>query len=577
MLILWLVAGGHICASRFDVNQTVTVPDSLLKEAKVYQLSVDQPKMSFSILGRMRELKMFPDWKLDLMTADCYTNQRQFRLAKTHYVLALENPDLEGQDMMRLSILKRLVGVCDRLFDDEDLTKYLYEMDKLAKSNHEDYYQALAQFIYGKRMFYENDSLAVSICQEAVSMVSNVDNERKDFALFFFYGDLTRMYRAIGRYDEALRLSFLQEKVDHQQESFQDMGIYFPSIHLIYAQRASLYAEMGRQEDADKAYQRWKKTKGVSPADEKDILGYLISSKHYDEAQQLINNYKKYLVEEGDSISFWMLHAVSQETIVLSLEGKMQEASELFDDLNEMATRLHRNGSQQVMKATYAMLEQQEKAHRRNMWLINGVVIIVSLIVILVIFVIHARKLKHRNQTLSNLLNGIEAYRYTAMKNEEASQSQPSVTPPKPAAEKVKTISEEEKKRVEEQLAERDKDKQIFVEMDKKITRNLLFLNPDLSRDDLMALTGLDKNRFGRMMSRYSLSNNVSSYISAKRVEYGAELLKKHPEYTISAIADMCGMSNTVTFNRSFKSYYGITPSEYRRNEMGNGHKAHSA
>ena len=79
-----------------------------------------------------------------------------------------------------------------------------------------------------------------------------------------------------------------------------------------------------------------------------------------------------------------------------------------------------------------------------------------------------------------------------------------------------------------------------------------------------MRLIGVDKNRFGKMMGKYSDASNTSVYINQKRVEYGAKLLLEHPEYTIATVAAECGMSNTVTFNRTFKEVYGITPSENR-------------
>ena len=109
-----------------------------------------------------------------------------------------------------------------------------------------------------------------------------------------------------------------------------------------------------------------------------------------------------------------------------------------------------------------------------------------------------------------------------------------------------------------------DEDERLFIKLDKEITRNKLFLKPTFGRDSMARLIGVDKNRIGHIMSKYSNASNASVYINTKRVEYGAKLLLEHPDYTISAIAQECGMSNTVTFNRTFKEFYGITPSEYR-------------
>ena len=110
-----------------------------------------------------------------------------------------------------------------------------------------------------------------------------------------------------------------------------------------------------------------------------------------------------------------------------------------------------------------------------------------------------------------------------------------------------------------------DEDKRLFFELDKQVTRDQLFLKPGFGRDDMMRMIGVDKNRFGKMMSKYCDASNASAYVSVRRVEYGAKLLLEHPEYTISTIANECGMSNTVTFNRTFKIVYGMTPSEYRK------------
>ena len=109
-----------------------------------------------------------------------------------------------------------------------------------------------------------------------------------------------------------------------------------------------------------------------------------------------------------------------------------------------------------------------------------------------------------------------------------------------------------------------DEDRRLYLEMDTQVTRDKLFLNPRLGRDELARLIGVDKNRFGKMMGKYSDASNAAVYINMKRVAYAAKLLLEHPEYTIATIANECGMSNTVTFNRTFKSVYGMTPSEYR-------------
>jgi AraC-like DNA-binding protein len=158
------------------------------------------------------------------------------------------------------------------------------------------------------------------------------------------------------------------------------------------------------------------------------------------------------------------------------------------------------------------------------------------------------------------VLNSLDAYRRAVINGE------PPTSPEVVAAiEELQSINLPGNESAEDRDEEPDdEDRRLFVEMDMQVTRDQLFLKPGLGRDDLMRLIGVDKNRFGKMMSKYSDASNTSVYINTKRVEFGARLLVEHPEYTIATIATECGMSNTVTFNRTFKEVYNMTPSEYK-------------
>ena len=43
-------------------------------------------------------------------------------------------------------------------------------------------------------------------------------------------------------------------------------------------------------------------------------------------------------------------------------------------------------------------------------------------------------------------------------------------------------------------------------------------------------------------------------------------LMQENPNWTIASVAEACGMNNTVTFNRTFRQTYGMTPTEYMKN-----------
>ena len=91
-----------------------------------------------------------------------------------------------------------------------------------------------------------------------------------------------------------------------------------------------------------------------------------------------------------------------------------------------------------------------------------------------------------------------------------------------------------------------------------------LFRNPNFGRDELMRFMGVDKNNLPSIIQRYT-GTNVTGYLNGKRMEYAVQLMKEHPEYTLAAIAEACGMKSPTTFIRNFRESYDLTPSEYRK------------
>ena len=107
-------------------------------------------------------------------------------------------------------------------------------------------------------------------------------------------------------------------------------------------------------------------------------------------------------------------------------------------------------------------------------------------------------------------------------------------------------------------------ERRLFKEVDKRIMKERLFAQSDFGRDDLMRLLGVDKNTFPSIIQRFT-GTNVPGYINNKRMEYAVLLIKQHPEYTLGAISEACGIKSPATFIRNFKSAYGMTPSEFRK------------
>lgn len=102
----------------------------------------------------------------------------------------------------------------------------------------------------------------------------------------------------------------------------------------------------------------------------------------------------------------------------------------------------------------------------------------------------------------------------------------------------------------------------LFERLEEAVVSGQLFLH-SVCREELMKLIGVDKNRFGQIIQQCA-HTNVTTYINHKRLEYATRLLKKYPNYTVSVVAESCGIPNIPTFNRLFKEKYGMTPSDFK-------------
>lgn len=105
--------------------------------------------------------------------------------------------------------------------------------------------------------------------------------------------------------------------------------------------------------------------------------------------------------------------------------------------------------------------------------------------------------------------------------------------------------------------------KNVYEMLNRLVVEQQLYLNPNLSRDDLAALIHLNKNHFAQMLQQNS-GFKLANYLNNLRIEHAIRLLKENPDHTIQAIATDAGFNNMSTFYALFKKRMGITPAQYK-------------
>ena len=311
--------------------------------------------------------------------------------------------------------------------------------------------------------------------------------------------------------------------------------------------------------EAGQAYVAWMETPGGNDVDDMLIFDYLRLSNRFEEALGIISRYREFIRAYGDTLTFRMLSVTNKEALLHLDMGDYQDAAMHGREISNIVDSIFTHRSSEQMQTVYDLYQEQKASYNKTFWLSILTVGLIALLIVALVILYYVRYTRRRNTELLKVLNSLDAYRRAVINGEP-------VTSPEVVAaiEEMRSVQLPDDLPIEQIEEPDDEDRRLFIEMDKQVTRDRLFLKPGLGREDLMRLIGVDKNRFGKMMGKYSDASNTSVYINMKRVEYGAKLLVEHPEYTIATIATECGMSNTVTFNRTFKSHFGMTPSEYR-------------
>ena len=107
---------------------------------------------------------------------------------------------------------------------------------------------------------------------------------------------------------------------------------------------------------------------------------------------------------------------------------------------------------------------------------------------------------------------------------------------------------------------------ELFNRIDRTIRENQLFLQQDFSRDVLCEQMNISRAQCSSLIKTYAQCT-FPAYINRLRLNHAIELMKQHPNYSIEAIANECGMERA-NFHRRFVEEFGITPSEFKKTKI---------
>lgn len=517
------------------------LPDSLLTFDKAYYYNiVDMPK-SLQIVQTMRDRKMAADWELDRAEANLWSLDRHYNKALKLYQKVLNNPEANKSWEEELSTLFLASYCYEKLSDERHLSKLVLRMRDLAQKHDAKEYLCMTEYVRGRRIYMmgrKEEGYAISL--QAAEDMKHMDYRYKNRMLFVFYINITNMYINDGKYREAWKTLGETEEIIRQGLNMGVLDANRRALGVVFACKARLLAAEGHVEEADSVYALMRSVPYRDIAAEMMVVPYLKMRGRHADILESTQYSRKFIAEDSDELGINMLNVLKDEIDAHLGLNDYESATECYSALTKITDSLHVNNMNYFSKEAREDLSREHVIARQNLQLSIGISVLVILILLMLVAFFHHLLTRKRTKMMMATIDELMYYRDVVLQNGDR-------VPVEMGGNDANT--HEEKRR--------------FKEMDKRIIKEELFRSPDFGRDDLMRLMGVDKNSIAPIVHKYA-HTNVSGYIKMKRMEYAVTLLKGHPELTIAAIADMCGIKSTTTFVNHFRDTFGITPSDYR-------------
>jgi len=379
------------------------------------------------------------------------------------------------------------------------------------------------------------------------------------------------MQQRDNRYEDALEtldaLESVVTEATHEEPNIE--GLNEKEKKTMLAWRAVILSFLDRTKEADEAFKQWETIAKDYTKDDYLITSYLLRRKCFDKVIEIYNPKERFLQEQNDTINYHM--KTIKRLLGKAYEGKGDylKATEYYKELAIITDSLKGREQRSAAVELATVYETHEKEAKlqeqiihikiRNILLISAGIAIFLLVVLFWRYVRHTRVIRYKNKLMATTIEDLLVHKEELF---EVKEELNMLKEKHKVALTIENADEVGNNIHPDNENNTSEDQVLFETLDSIVVRERLYLNPSLSREDLMKLIRVNKNRFGQILQQYS-GTNTSVYINDKRLEYAARLLKTHPEYTIAAIADSCGIPNVPTFNRLFKAKFGMTPTEF--------------
>lgn len=555
------------------IDQGIASPN---RETLTFQ-SIDNqiipaPKRAIMLTDSAEKLQLIPEYKAHIIRSKAYTRLKNEKKALEHALAAFHTDSVQNDSTAYMDVC-HLLSVCYiELSRQNEAIDYATKAIRTARSLGNKLVEASAMITISRA---QNELMlkdeALKTLDQAIGLVQGSSDPQEKVALAKLYFEKVQDLMIFDKKEEAIEIGKKEEQLLEEMRQTGDvpeMTIDMYSGYL-YSILCEAYQLIGEKRTATEYYNKFlatdfaRKPQGKTRADR-----YLLLIKDY---KQVIHNTleRERLTPAQDSITKDYTVMLRKLKNAYSLMGDYKTALHYGERLTSIQQELYaRDKENAAMELAIAyetnekeikILRQAAELKERNLCLGASLGAIILLLLLLWITIRNSRIIKRKNKITVKQVNQLLVYKDELQRVKEQNMEM---------GRELKALSSRhdrpEAVTGSQSSPDEPSDQDHFIRLEEMMRKEKLFLNPNLTRDDILQRLQIDKNRFSRMMQS-NTGDNYTTYLNNLRIEYSIQLMKKYPHYTLQAIATDSGIGNVRTLHRIFRSKTGMTPTEYKK------------
>ena len=573
--------GVCICILLFVHNQILmadeaTNADSITTEY-IRSIYIEKPKCALKLLDVAENKKAMPLRVIDELRSLSYRNLFMNKLA---YVYARKSYVLDSvyqKDPEHL--LKMTVYLAELSFLMSKYNESMnYALDGIAQSKRLEDRVSEARLLYcigeNNRMLSFKDK-AYDYFDSAIDLLKGRKGVKEIGMLSSFYGGKMSYLMTDSLYEDASVMALEREKQIKKLETLPDVpkGLVDMQYGYLYSKWAyNCYMEK-KYGQAEKYFAMYQSTEYSRTPDGKMYsIPYLLASKHYKQVIDNSQEFKELMRKQQDTINAQYMNVLEREVQAYMGMGNYKEAAILQGAIIAITDSINNRDKENAALELNTMYDTSEKEdyiakQAFQLKVRNITLTFLTCITLLTLFVLWRmwrfnHIIRYKNKILAKFINE----RLARKKDSQSLDIDEQLMISQDIEDESILFGDQEEisDEIGKASGEEEENKKIFIELNRIVVQDQLYLSSEFSREDLAQLVHLNNARFARMIKECT-GTNFNGYINDLRIDYAIKLLKLHPNYTIRAIADEVGFNSTPILYNLFKKKTGMTPYEFKK------------